>query len=72
MPNGSYHSDWLRNGGLAKYLGISKMTLWRWQHQSELNFPQPSMINGIAYTRIDEVEAWMKAHIARRTAHRAA
>lgn len=72
MPNDSDRSKWLRNGGLAKYLGVTKMTLWRWQQQPQLNFPQPSMINGIAYTRIDEVEAWMKERVARRADHRAA
>jgi predicted DNA-binding transcriptional regulator AlpA len=71
MPNDNHHSQWRRNGQVARYLGVTKMTLWRWQQNPQLEFPQPSMINGIAYTRIDEVETWMKARVARRIEHRA-
>ncbi|MHC2367449.1 putative DNA-binding transcriptional regulator AlpA [Bradyrhizobium diazoefficiens] len=70
MPNNS-DPQWLRNGGVAKYFGVTKMTLWRWQQNPQLNFPKPSLINGIAYTRIDEIEKWMKTRVVKRIDHAA-
>jgi predicted DNA-binding transcriptional regulator AlpA len=66
MPRVRDPSKWKRNLELANYLGVTKMTLWRWQHTEWLSFPQPSVINGIAYTNIDEVDAWMKARVVKR------
>jgi predicted DNA-binding transcriptional regulator AlpA len=30
---------WVRNGELAKYLGVSKMTIWRLKHVPGFDFP---------------------------------
>ena len=35
---------WARNGALARYLGITTMTVWRWQRDADLGFPQPSRV----------------------------
>lgn len=57
---------WLRDPELAKYLGVTKMTLRRWRLQEELNFPAPTIINGRAFTDAEEVLAWMKGRVVQR------
>jgi predicted DNA-binding transcriptional regulator AlpA len=57
---------WSRNSQLAEYLNVSDMTIWRWQRDRSLNFPQPSIINGLPYTSLDEIDSWMKARIVSR------
>jgi predicted DNA-binding transcriptional regulator AlpA len=56
-------AKWLRNAALARYLGISDMALWKWQRNPDLGFPQPTRINSISYTDMDEVDAWMKSRV---------
>jgi predicted DNA-binding transcriptional regulator AlpA len=61
---------WLRNGELAKYLGVSKMTLWRWKHDpdhKDLKFPPAAEINDIEFNDLDKVDAWMEARVAKVT-----
>ena len=48
-----------RNAPLARYLGVSAMTLWRWKRDPELNFPQPSVVNDIDYTDLNLVDEWL-------------
>jgi hypothetical protein len=48
------------------------MGLWKWQHAADLGFPQPSIVNGIAHTDLDEVDAWMKARVVDLTKQRIA
>jgi prophage regulatory protein len=52
----------LRPKDLAKKLGISTTTIWRWVKDSNRNFPQPikltptiTVFNGL------EIEAWIKS-----------
>jgi predicted DNA-binding transcriptional regulator AlpA len=52
---------WVRNKALAEMLGVTVMSIWRWQRDATLAFPQPSEINGIQYTNIEDVERWLKA-----------
>jgi predicted DNA-binding transcriptional regulator AlpA len=54
---------WVRNGDLAKYLGVSKMYVWRLKHQPEHNFPPAAKINGIEFNDLDKVDAWMEARV---------
>lgn len=42
----------------ARYGGVSNMTLWRWQRDESLGFPQPLVINGRRLWRLDALEAW--------------
>jgi hypothetical protein len=53
---------WVRNGELAKYLGVSKMTLWRFKNEAAFKFPPASVINNIEFNDLDKVDAWMEAH----------
>ena len=57
---------WLRNGALAKYIGISAMTLWRWKRDASLNFPAATVINGVEYNDIDAVNDWMRQRVVKR------
>ena len=56
---------WIRNGELAKYLGVSKMTVWRLKHQAGYAFPPAAVINGIESNDLDKVDAWMEARVQR-------
>lgn len=57
---------WVRNAALARYLDVSAMCIWRWQRDASLNFPQPTRINNIDYTNLNEVDDWMRSRVVRR------
>ena len=57
---------WLRNVALAKYIGISYMTLWRWKLDPKLDFPAATVINGTEYNDIDAVDNWMRKRVVKR------
>jgi predicted DNA-binding transcriptional regulator AlpA len=38
--------------------GVSPMTLWRWDHDAKLNFPQPIRIRGRKYRDQHELDAF--------------
>jgi predicted DNA-binding transcriptional regulator AlpA len=52
-------SEWLGGAQLAALLGVTKMTLWRWQRDLQLAFPEPAIIHDRKYWRRDEIEKWM-------------
>ena len=54
---------WVRNGELAKYLGVSKMTIWRFKHVPGFDFPPAAVINNIEFNDLDRVDAWMEARV---------
>ncbi|MCV2872593.1 hypothetical protein OEZ71_09805 [Defluviimonas sp. WL0050] len=39
----------------------SHVTIWRWQNDAKLGFPQPIQINRMNYWRLSELEAWEAA-----------
>ena len=41
--------------------GISDMSLWRWLHDPELNFPKPIYIARRRYWREADMAAWLDA-----------
>jgi predicted DNA-binding transcriptional regulator AlpA len=51
---------------VAKRYGVSSMTLWRWDRDTELNFPKPVRIRGRKYRRAEELAEFD----AQRTAER--
>lgn len=57
---------WARNAQLAKYAGVSTMTLWRWKQMPD--FPPAAIINNTEYNDLDRFDAWMASYIARRSA----
>jgi predicted DNA-binding transcriptional regulator AlpA len=60
------NKQWLRNTDIARYLGVSPMTVWRWQRSSKLNFPKPSVINTVSYTPREALDAWLRMHVVSR------
>ena len=59
----SERGRWLRNGALAKYLNVSKMTLWRWKHERGYNFTRATKIDSMEFNDLDKVDAWMETYI---------
>jgi transcriptional regulator with XRE-family HTH domain len=57
---------WARNAQLAKYAGVSAMTVWRWKQMP--GFPPAAVVNGIEYRDLDAFDSWMSGFIARRDA----
>jgi hypothetical protein len=55
---------WARNAQLAKYAGVSSMTVWRWKRLPD--FPEAAVINGIEYRDLDAFDNWMSGFIPRR------
>jgi predicted DNA-binding transcriptional regulator AlpA len=51
---------WVRNGELARYLGVGKMTLWRWQREDD-SFPKAKVRNGIPFYDLTKIDEWMDA-----------
>jgi predicted DNA-binding transcriptional regulator AlpA len=45
----------------ARY-GVSDMTLWRWQRDEDLGFPQPRWISGRRFWRDDDLARWDATH----------
>ena len=43
--------------------GVTPMSLWRWDHKPELNFPKPIVINRRKYRDEAELEAWERARV---------
>jgi predicted DNA-binding transcriptional regulator AlpA len=52
-------SEWLGGAQLAALLGVTTMTLWRWQRDHDLEFPEPAIIRDRKYWRRDDVHKWM-------------
>jgi predicted DNA-binding transcriptional regulator AlpA len=56
---------WVRNGELAKYLGVSKMTLWRFKRDPSYGFPPASKVNDLEWNDLAAVDAWMEARVVK-------
>jgi hypothetical protein len=41
--------------------GITPMTLWRWVHDSKMNFPQPIYRNGYRYFFLPSLLDWERS-----------
>ena len=54
-----------RNAGLNRYLNRSAMTVWRWKHDPDLDFPKPIVVGKIEYNDLDLVDAWLRTKVAR-------
>ncbi|MGY3354934.1 putative DNA-binding transcriptional regulator AlpA [Bradyrhizobium sp. GM0.4] len=66
MPDTTKKSGWFRNRDVARHLNVTGVTIWRWQRDSAMGFPQPSVINGIPYTAVEEIDAWIRSHAVNR------
>jgi len=41
--------------------GVSEMTIWRWDNNPALGFPDAIRINGRKYRRLRQLQAWERA-----------
>ena len=55
-----------RNGALARYISVSRMTVHRWKRDPKLNTPPPMVVNDIEYNDLDAWDAWLKARAVSR------
>jgi excisionase family DNA binding protein len=53
-------AEWLGGAQTAGYLGVTPMTIWRWERDPKLQFPAPTVIRGRKYRRRDDIDAWMR------------
>lgn len=60
MTKTASSSGWLSGTRVAEFLGVSTMTIFRWQRNEQLNFPKPTIINTRKYWSRDAVETWMR------------
>lgn len=51
------------NAALARYLGISTMTLWRWKRDAALNVPPAAIVNGKDRNDLTEWDRWLDARV---------
>lgn len=56
-------SDWLSGAKLAALLGITTMTVWRWERDDKLGFPQPTIINTRKYWNRTDINEWMRRSV---------
>ena len=63
MAKDNNESGYLRNAELARFLRVSVMTVWNWQRDPDLGFPQPAVINNICYTSRAEVDKWLRSKV---------
>jgi predicted DNA-binding transcriptional regulator AlpA len=54
-------TEWLSGAKLAAMLGVTSMTVWRWEQNDKLAFPRPTIINGRKYWHRDAINNWMRA-----------
>jgi predicted DNA-binding transcriptional regulator AlpA len=52
--------EWLTQAKLAATLGVSTMTLWRWERMERVGFPAPTKINGRKYWKRSDIDEWMR------------
>lgn len=54
-------SEWIGGAQLAAMLGITTMTLWRWERDAKLGFPRPTVIRDRKYWSRADINEWMRA-----------
>ena len=53
-------SEWLGGARTATYLGVTAMTIWRWERDPKLAFPAAAIIHGRKYWNRNDIDAWMR------------
>ena len=60
---------YLRNCALARYIGVSTMSVWRWKRNPDLNVPPAAVINGVEYNDVTAWDAWLRSRAVSRIEH---
>jgi predicted DNA-binding transcriptional regulator AlpA len=53
--------SWVSAGDVKLRYNISEMTLYRWERDEALNFPQPMRIKKRKFFRVEELDLWDKS-----------
>jgi predicted DNA-binding transcriptional regulator AlpA len=53
-------------GADRSYLGVTAMTIWRWERDPKLAFPAATVIHGRKYWSRDDIDAWMRRQATRK------
>jgi predicted DNA-binding transcriptional regulator AlpA len=65
------HDQFVPDAQVARELGITLMTLWRYDHDESLNFPPPIKIRNKNYRSRLALEAWKQDMLKRALEQRA-
>jgi hypothetical protein len=57
-------SDLLPDPLVAARYRVTPRTIYRWDQQSDLDFPRPIVIHGRKYRRVKELESWERKRVA--------
>ncbi|PWE52761.1 helix-turn-helix domain-containing protein [Metarhizobium album] len=57
---------WLNTNSICQRYDITKMTVWRWERDEKLKFPQPMVVNGRKLYRQEDIEAWERSRMGGR------
>ena len=60
IPNGT-SGQFLTGPRVQERYGVSQMTIWRWERDQKLGFPQPTRIARHKYWKLTDLEAWERA-----------
>jgi predicted DNA-binding transcriptional regulator AlpA len=60
QPMSETESEWLGGARTAAYLGVTAMTIWRWERDPKLAFPTASVIHGRKYWNPNDIDVWMR------------
>ena len=66
IRNISEPGDLLPDPLVAERYKVTPRTIYRWDQQSDLDFPRPIFINGRKYRRVNQLENWERQHVAGR------
>jgi excisionase family DNA binding protein len=53
--------EWLPDRQVADFLGVTTMTIWRWDRDEKLGFPRPAVIHGRKYRNRNKLNEWMRS-----------
>jgi predicted DNA-binding transcriptional regulator AlpA len=59
------HLDLIADSAIVRYLGVSRMTIARWENDPDLRFPKCIKIKTRNYRSVRDLLAW-RAHLARK------
>jgi excisionase family DNA binding protein len=55
---------WVSNKNVAKRLGVTTRTIFRWAADENIGFPKPAKIGARRYFSENQIDAWCAARLA--------
>lgn len=53
-------TEYLKTTELCEKLGVSRMSIHRWERDPEVNLPKPVRIRGQRFYPVVEIDAWLE------------